>query len=99
MQKEETLNLVLRIPYLGIFGMSFWKIIIVFEISTLKFFKSKILTKSKMFRPKMPYLGIFKMEFEKTIIVFDPSTPEFFKILIFVQNKYKAFCGHFLAKI
>ena len=47
----------------------------------------------------MPYLGIFKMEFEKTIFVFDPSTPEFFKILIFVQSKYKALCGHFLAKI
>ena len=86
MQKEETLNLVLRIPYLGIFGTSFWKIIVL-EISTLKFSKSKILTKSKKFRPKMPYLGIFKMEFEKTIIVFDHSTPEFFKILIFVQNK------------
>lgn len=41
MQKEETLNLVLRIPYLGIFGMRFWKIIIIFEISPLEIVKNE----------------------------------------------------------
>ena len=31
-------------PYLGIFGVEFWKTIVIFEISTLKFVKNESFT-------------------------------------------------------
>ena len=33
-----------EMPYLGIFGLEFWKAIVIFEISTLKFVKYESLT-------------------------------------------------------
>ena len=36
-------------PYLGIFGLEFWKIIVIFEISTLKVVISESLTHTENF--------------------------------------------------
>ena len=43
------LNLGQKIPYLGNFGLEFLKTIIIFEISTLEFVKSKFITHTKNF--------------------------------------------------
>ena len=37
LQREKKMNLGTKMPYLGILGMEFGKIIIMFEIGTLKF--------------------------------------------------------------
>ena len=53
-------------PYLGIFGLEFYKTIVIFEISTLKFFYlQNFAKKQKCFNlePKVLYLGIFVLEF------------------------------------
>ena len=73
---------------MDIFGL---KLIVIFEISSLKFFKMKIFIQNKKtvkFKPKMPLLGIFKLEFEKSFVEFDASALEFFRYFkSFVQNK------------
>ena len=77
-----------KTPYLDIFGL---KLIVIFEISSLKFFKMKIFIQNKKtvkLKPKMPLLGIFKLEFEKSFVAFDASALEFFRYFkSFVQNK------------
>ena len=47
MQKKTFLNLGLNIPYLGIFRLTFNKIVIMFEISTLEFVKIQSSCKNK----------------------------------------------------
>ena len=42
--KNEMPKFETKIPYLGIFGLEFWKTISVFEISTLKLVKNEFLT-------------------------------------------------------
>ena len=37
MKEQKCLNLGLKMPYLGIFGLKFLKAVVIFEISTLKF--------------------------------------------------------------
>ena len=53
-------------PYLGIFGPSFQKTMVIFEISTVKFVKLQNLPKKKKiskFGTKMTYLSTFQLEF------------------------------------
>ena len=66
MKKQKCLNLGLKIPYLGIFGLEFLKAVVIFEISTLKFVKFQNFPKKQKclnLGPRMPYLGIFGVEF------------------------------------
>ena len=62
----------MRLQY-GIFGLEFYKTVVIFEISTLKFvyfqhFGKK--TKMPKLEPKMPYLGILRLEFQISTLKF-----------------------------
>ena len=60
MQKNP-LNSGLKTPYLGIFGLRFWKAIAMFEISNLKFIKLQSFIQNKKnlkLRSKMSFLRI-----------------------------------------
>ena len=51
-----------KVPYLGIFGLEFYKSIIIIEISTLKFVYLQNLTEKHKYLnlgPKMSDLGVF----------------------------------------
>lgn len=85
--KEKIVNLVLKTPDLGIFGMKFWKTIALFEISTLEVFKSKVLSKTKKLRPKISYLGILVGIRKKLLSYLIPPRPNLSKMQSFVQNK------------
>ena len=72
--------------YLGIFGLSFQKTMVIFEISTIKFVKLQNLPKKKKiskFGTKMTYLSTFQLEFSKAIVVFEISTQIFEKFQSF----------------
>ena len=61
MQKNP-LNSGLKAPYLGIFGLQFWKAIAMFEINNLKFIKLQSFIQNKKtlkLRSKMSFLRIF----------------------------------------
>ena len=61
MQKTP-LNSGLKTPYLGIFGLQFWKAIAMFEINNLKFIKLQSFIQNKKtikLRSKMSFLRIF----------------------------------------
>ena len=59
--------------YLGILGLEFYKVIIIFEINALKLFLLQNFAgkKSLNLRLKVPYLGTFGLEFNKTIVIFE----------------------------
>ena len=60
--------------YFGIFGLVFYKIFVMFSITTLEFiYLQKFPEKHKYLNlgSKMPYLGIFGLEFEKNIVIFE----------------------------
>ena len=62
--------------YFGIFGLVFYKLFVMFSISTLEFiYLQKFPEKHKYLNlgSKMPYLGIFGLEFEKNIVIFEIS--------------------------
>ena len=56
---------------LGIFGLDIEKYIVIFEISTLEFFKSLNLG------PNSALFVVFRQQFRKTIVIFGISTYEF----------------------
>ena len=69
-------------PYLGIFGLEFEKIIVIIEISTLEFvLLQNFVKKWKCLNlgPNMPYLGIFGLKFENNIFMLEISSLEFVK--------------------
>ena len=74
----------LKTPYLGIFEMQFWKVIVIFEISTLEFVKMQSLIN---LGPKMSYLRISQLELEKTIIILEVCILEFFEMQKLVKIK------------
>ena len=89
MKRQYCLNFWGKMTYMGIFGLEFSKIIVIFEISSLKFFKLQSCTKKWKYlnlEPKMPYLGIFQPEFWKSIVVFEISTLKFFKFHNFLKK-------------
>ena len=68
-------------PYLGILGLEFQKIIVIFEMSTLQFVKLQNFVKKRKclnLGPKMPYLGILGIEFQKTIVIFKYQHPQIY---------------------
>ena len=65
-KKQNWLSLGPNVPYLGIFGLEFYKTFVIFEISTLKFVYLENFAKKQKFLnlgTKVPYLGIFQLEF------------------------------------
>ena len=58
-KKQKCLNLVPKMPYLGIFGLEFENSIVIFEISTLEFIKLQNLEEKQKrltLGPKLTYL-------------------------------------------
>ena len=77
---------------LGNFRVEFWKTIVVFEISTLKFvYLQNFVKKQKCLNlgPKMSYLGIFGIEFWKTFVRFEIGA------LKFIKNEFVAHTVNF----
>ena len=71
-KKEKCLNLEAKSNYLDIFGIEFWKTIVIFEVSILKYVKLKKFAKKQKclnYGPKMPYFGIFGQYFKKSILI------------------------------
>ena len=64
--------------------MQFWKVIVIFEISTLEFVKMQSLIN---LGPKMSYLRISQLELEKTIIILEVCILEFFEMQKLVKIK------------
>ena len=64
----------------GFFGLSFWKAIVMLEISTFEFIKMQTFVqeeKSLNLRPKMSLFSIFRLKFGKNVIIFEISNLEF----------------------
>ena len=83
-------NFESKTHYLSSFGLHFSKTIVIFEISTLEFFKMKNFIQNRKalkLRSNKPYLGIFKLEFDRTIVVFQTSTLESFTMQSFERKK------------
>ena len=60
--------------YLGIFGLEFERIIVIFEISALEFSLLQSLVQKKKslnLGPKMPDLRYFGLEFENTFFILE----------------------------
>ena len=67
-------------PYLGVFGQDFLKVLVIFKTNTLKFvYLQNFVKKQKYLNlgPKLPDLGIFGLEFEKNIVIFEIITLNF----------------------
>ena len=67
-------------PYLGILGLEFKKLLSYMKSAPSNLSNCKISQKKQKslnLGPKMPYLGIFWLEFEKIIVIFDITTTEF----------------------
>ena len=75
---------------LGNFGLKLENNIVIFEISTLKFFYLQILVEKQKclnLGPKLPYLGVFQQKcliwvfigknFKNTVVMFEISTLKF----------------------
>ena len=90
MKKQKCLKLGPKITYLSIFdqkcliwvflGKNFKTTIVIFEISTLKFFSFQNFTKKQKclnLGSEMPALSILGLEFENNIVIFEISTPKF----------------------
>ena len=86
--------------YLGIFGLEFWKTIVIFEISTFEFFKLQNFAKKQKcinLGPKMPFLGIFDQKcliclflgknFQKAIVKFEIRILNLSKCKIWRKSK------------
>ena len=97
-------------PYLGIVGLEFQKIIVIFEISTFEFSQLQNFVKKQKFLnlgPKISYLGVFGLELkEKTIVIFEISTLGFFLIAKYCElmkmpkfGTKSALFGYFGARI
>ena len=57
--------------YLGIVGLEFRKIIVIFEISTFEFSQLQNFVKEKKFLnlgPKISYLGVFGLELKEKLL-------------------------------
>ena len=68
--------------YLGIFRLGFEKTIVIFEISTLKFFNTQSLIQISN------YLHTSRLEFEKKkIFIFEINKPKFSKSKVTYKNK------------
>ena len=62
-----------KLPYLGIFGLEFEKIIVIFKASIFKFVKKQSLMlkeKALDLEPTMPYLSILDWDLKKAIVIF-----------------------------
>ena len=79
---------------LDIFGLKFENNIIIFDISTLKFFQlQNFVEKQKCLKlgPKMPYWGTFGLEFSKAIVIFEISILKFVSLQILIKKKMPKF--------
>ena len=75
---------------LDIFGLKFENNIIIFDISTLKFFQlQNFVEKRKCLKlgPKMPYWGTFGLECSKAIVIFEISILKFVSLQILIKKK------------
>ena len=74
MQKQKILTFLKKMLYLGIFGLEFERIIVIFEISALEFSLLQSLVQKKKslnLGPKMPDLRYFGLEFENTFFILE----------------------------
>ena len=79
-QKQKSLNLGPKMPYLRIFRLEFKNTIVIFEISVLEFVLLQSLVqkyKPLNLGPKMFYMGTFGLELENNIVIFEFSTFKF----------------------
>ena len=90
MQKQNSLNLGVKLIFLDIFRLKFEKTIGIFETSTLKFVNIHGFVKNKTFSRlglKIPYVDILGFNFEKkAIIIFEISTLEFVEMQSFPKK-------------
>ena len=62
---------------LGIYGLEFENVIVIFEISALEFSLLQSLVrkwKSLILGPKMPYLGFCRLTFERKLVIFEATS-------------------------
>ena len=79
-RKTKYLNLVPKLPYLGIFGLEFENNIDIFEMSKLILFQLQSLakkTKMPKFGTKNTLFGYFWARILKIIIIFEITTLKF----------------------
>ena len=82
-QKQNSLNLGLKLSQLGILDWNFKKLMLNLKSAFSNLLTCKVSSKNKQFLnlgPKIPYLGIFGLQFTKAVIKFLISTLEFMKI-------------------
>ena len=82
-QKQNSLNLGVKLFQLGILGWNFKKLMLNLKSAFSNLLTCKVSSKNKQFlnlEPKIPYLDIFGMQFIKAVIKLLISTLEFMKI-------------------
>ena len=75
---------------ISVFGPEFQNIIVIFDISTLKFVELQNFTKKEKCLncgPKMPSFGTFKLEISKKNVIFEVSTVKLVELRTFAKKE------------